>query len=756
LNFPLSSSLPVLKDLVLLGGGHSHVAVLKRFGMRPVPGVRVTLISRVVDTPYSGMLPGLIAGHYSRDDSHIDLQPLARFAGARAVFDEAVGLDLTSRHVRLKDRPPISYDVLSIDIGSTPNLQVAGAAGYTVAVKPIDRLLDRWAALTARLCADDAPKQIAVVGGGAGGVELLLAVQYSLRTLFAQIGRNNDRLEYHLFTNSDHLLPTHNASVRRRFERVLAERRVHVHRGSAVVEVTGGAIRTADGCTHQIDETLWTTQAAAAPWLAESGLAVDEQGFVQVSRTLQSTSHAGVFAAGDIASMVHDPRPKSGVFAVRQGPPLARNLRRALLGEPLELYRPQRQFLSLISTGDRYAIASRGPLAFEGAWVWRWKDWIDRRFMRAYNTLPDKPVPEVPPVPQGLADERAIASVTETVMRCGGCGAKVGASILTRALRHVGVTSGPNVLVGLDAPDDAAVIEAGSGEATVHTVDFLRSMMDDSYTFGQLAATHSLSDVYAMGGEPTSALAIVTVPPGRESSVEETLTHLMAGAAAVLRDAGVDLVGGHTSEGADLALGFSVNGRVQPSRVLRKSGLRPGDRLILTKAIGTGTLFAADMRHRARGRWIEAATRSMLQSNRLAMCSLQRHGATACTDVTGFGLAGHLVEMLQASGMDAALTLASVPVLEGAEQTVALGILSSLQSQNVRIRRAIETVPVALSHPRFPLLFDPQTSGGLLAGVPEATADACVEELHAVGHQASAIIGVISARRSDTATITVR
>jgi selenide,water dikinase len=388
--------------------------------------------------------------------------------------------------------------------------------------------------------------------------------------------------------------------------------------------------------------------------------------------------------------------------------------------------------------------------------VWHWKDWIDRRFMRAYNTLPDMPAPRVPPMPEGLADEQAIASVTETAMRCGGCGAKVGASILTRALRHVGMMSGPNVLIGLDAPDDAAVIEAGSGEATVHTVDFLKSIIDDPYTFGQLAATHSLSDVYAMGGEPTSALAIVTVPPGRESSVEETLTHLMAGAAAVLRDAGVDLVGGHTSEGAELALGFSVNGRVPPSRVLRKSGLRPGDRLILTKAIGTGTLFAADMRHRARGRWIEAATRSMLQSNRLAMCCLQRHGATACTDVTGFGLAGHLVEMLQASGMDVALTMARVPVLEGAEQTVALGILSSLQSQNVRIRRAIETVPDALSHPRFPLLFDPQTSGGLLAGVPEAAADACVEELHALGYQASAIIGVISPRRSDTSVITVR
>lgn len=387
MNFPLSS-----KHLVLLGGGHSHVEVLRRFGAQPIPGVSLTLISRAVDTPYSGMVPGLIAGHYTRDESYIDLQPLARFARARAVFDEAIGLDLESRQVRLRERPPISYDVLSIDIGSTPNLEVPGAADHAVAVKPIDRLLERWSALTDRINADDSPKRIAVVGGGAGGVELLLAVQYSLQMMLARAGARDARLEYHLFTDGEQILPTHNASVRRRFERVLAERHVHVHRGSPVVEVTASTIRTADGRSQEIDETLWTTQAAAAPWLGESGLAVDRDGFVQVSRTLQSTSHPDVFAAGDIASMVHDPRPKSGVFAVRQGPPLAGNLRRALRGEPLEAYRPQRQFLSLISTGDRYAIASRGPFAFEGAWVWRWKDRIDRRFMRTYQVMPEVPV----------------------------------------------------------------------------------------------------------------------------------------------------------------------------------------------------------------------------------------------------------------------------------------------------------------------------------------------------------------------------
>jgi selenide,water dikinase len=324
-------------------------------------------------------------------------------------------------------------------------------------------------------------------------------------------------------------------------------------------------------------------------------------------------------------------------------------------------------------------------------------------------------------------------------MRCGGCGAKVGSTVLERVLGRLPCATREDVMIGRDTPDDAVVLRVPAGQVLVQSVDYFRAFIDDSFTFGRIAANHALGDLYAMGADPQSALAVATVPYGRAAVVEETLYELLSGAQEALSEAGALLAGGHSSEGAELAFGLTVNGLARPERLLHKSGLQPGQHLILSKPLGTGTLMAADMRYQARGRWIEAAIASMLQSNRRAAELMVEHRASACTDVTGFGLLGHLSEMLRGAHCGARLSLSSLPVLEGAMDTLAQGILSSLQPENLRLRRAVVNLERVAGDPRYPLLFDPQTAGGLLAGVPPESSDALLQALTGAGYRAARI-----------------
>ena len=535
---------PVLKDLVLVGGGHSHVTVLREFGMDPMPGVRLTLISRDAHAPYSGMLPGLIAGHYTFEETNIDLGPLARFAKARFLHDEAVGVDTNNRAVLCRDHPPVAFDVLSINIGSTPGLRVPGAKGTVVPVKPIDGFWPKWKVLRDRCLQRRNETHIGVVGGGAGGVELLLSVQYSLDRLLERQGRSSSHLYFHLATAGNEILPTHNSRVRAKFCRVLRERGVEVMTNSEVTAIEGPGCRLTfeKGGGLDLDEVLWVTTARAANWLEESGFEVDDRGFIRVRDTLQTLTDADIFAAGDIGAVVDHPRPKAGVFAVRQGPPLTENIRLRLLGEAAKPFRPQEKFLSLVSTGDKYAVVSRGNWAAEGAWAWRWKDFIDQRFMQKFNKLPEMypakmdqdvhldprlvgaehaaelvraGVPEIGDLPKGLTDtEKALGAISTFVMRCGGCGSKVGSIMLDRVLAKLAPSSRPDVVIGLDEPDDAAVVDVPEGKQLVQSVDFFRSFIGDPFVFSKVAANHALGDIFAMGAAPQPALATVTIPYG--------------------------------------------------------------------------------------------------------------------------------------------------------------------------------------------------------------------------------------------------
>ncbi len=538
--------IPIVKDVVLVGAGHAHVGVLRAFGMNPEPGVRLTLVTRQVHTPYSGMLPGMIAGHYSADDAHIDTGPLCRFANARLYQSEATGLDLANRRVLCANRPPVPYDVLSINIGSTPGMQqVPGVAEYAVPVKPVDGFLARFEAARDRVIAARGRARIGVVGAGPGGVELLLALQHRLVRDVRAAGHDPTGLAFTIMTPSAEVLPSLPAATRRRFTTILRQRGVAVRADSKVTAVEAGAAILNGGERIELDEIFWTTRAEPAAWLRTTGLALDAAGFIRVARTLQSESHPDVFAAGDVASIDGCDLPKSGVYAVRSGVPLAANIRNVLVGRPLRPYRPQREALYLISTGDANAVGTRNGLTFAGPWAWRWKDWIDRRFMAKFNVLPPMPTAAAPTHVR-VADAEALRDISAMAMRCGGCGAKVGATVLSRALGTIEPLHRDDIVLGLEAPDDAAVVDVGGARLAVHSVDYFRAIVDDPYLFGKIAVNHALGDIFAMGAEPQSALAIATVPYGIEAKVEADLAAMMAGANEMLAEAGCALVGGHT------------------------------------------------------------------------------------------------------------------------------------------------------------------------------------------------------------------
>jgi selenide, water dikinase len=749
-----SSTQPITKDLVLIGGGHSHAIALKQFGMKPLPGVRLTLITDVAHTPYSGMLPGYVAGLYSFDDCHIDLRPLSQFAQARMVVDRAIGLDLDNQFVICANRPPIAFDLVSIDIGSTPTVAtIPGALEYAIAVKPISKFLAQWQQVVDRVTqTPDQPIHLGVVGGGAGGVELAFAIWAHLQRIYQQAQQPASHLNLHLFHRDDRLLPSQNRWVSDRVQQLLTNLGVHLHLQESVAEVQPDLICCESGLQVKCDRVFWVTQAAAASWLRESGLATDQQGFVQVKDTLQSISHPQIFAAGDVATMVNHPRPKAGVFAVRQGKPLAQNLRHALQNQRLDRFVPQKKYLILIGMGNESAIACRDAFGFgPHPLLWQWKDAIDRKFMRQFTDLKAMGSEQTED-PSNLSQDAP--------MRCAGCGAKISSTVLSKVLQRI-QSEQPrahreDILIGLDAPDDAAVIQIPGDRVLVQTIDYFRALVDDPFQFGQIAANHCLSDIFAMGATPQSALAIATLPHALEAKQEETLYQLLSGAVKVLQMSQAALIGGHTTEGTELSFGLSCNGLADPDRLLRKSGMKPGEVLILTKALGTGTLFAADMRLKAKGRWIETAIASMLLSNQSAAACFQHYQVSACTDITGFGLLGHLAEMVQASQVAVELDLEAIAVLDGAIATLAQGIVSSLYPQNLRAVAHHQNAGQFRDHPLYPLLFDPQTSGGLLASVSEDRAIACLNALRDKGYADSRLIGRVLPSQPGQPAITIK
>ena len=507
-----------------------------------------------------------------------------------------------------------------------------------------------------------------------------------------------------------------------------------------------------NGNTYSADKVVYATGASIPPWPGECGLALTEDGFIEVNSHLQSTSHEFVFAAGDVADIRGDPRPKSGVYAVRQGPPLAKNLVRYATGKSLTRYKPQQHALALLSMGNKSAIASRNNFFFQGRSVWSIKHNIDTSFIKKYSNLPEMNAQL--DLAEGLVDKQTEQQLRSHALRCAGCGAKVASNVLQEVLQQLSIIDRGNVLISEATTEDASLIKLDDGRILVQSIDQIKAFVNDPWIFGRIATNHCLSDIYAMGCEPHSALAVVGIPFAAKDFSRAQLKELMLSCTEALNEHNCALVGGHSSESEDLHFGLCVNGFIDEEKLLTKGGMQGGDILILTKPLGTGTLLAADMRYKASHNWMHNALEQMLQSNKRAAACLIKHSATACTDITGFGLAGHLMEMLSAKNAEVQLSLGDIAPLNGALDTLQQNIFSSLHNDNKLIAaNSIYNYEAFTHDPKFELLFDPQTAGGLLASVPDENAEECLQELREYGYSDAKAIGRIAKLDGDLPSI---
>ncbi len=715
----MHSPLPLTRDIALIGAGHTHALFLRKWAMAPVAGARLTLINPGPTAPYSGMLPGHIAGHYQQSDLEIDLIKLARFANARLVLAAATAISCKNQRISVEGQADISYDIASIDIGITTAIpSIPGFTAHALGAKPLPNYSAAWQQFLGAVSARSLPPEVAVIGGGVAGVELALAMMHRLKSegfpaaIITVLEAQNAPLGG-ISKGAQSALLQH-----------MQQRGIRLETGAAITEITNNTIHLASG--RKIPAAF--TVAAAAPrphsWLAQTGLA-NKDGYIEVGSTLQSCVDPNIYATGDCADLTFAPRPKAGVFAVRQAPILYHNLRANLLGQAPKHFRPQKSYLKLISTGNKGAIADKAGLTLDGPILWRWKDRIDRKFMRKFCDYPEMLAPKPP---KHLAN--GVREILEEAPLCGGCGAKVAPVELAQA---VAMLPSPKRADILSLPEDDAAILAHGDNQQVITTDHLRAFINDPFRMARITAIHALGDCWAMGAKPQAALASLILPRMSLKMQAETLREIMAAASETFRAAGAEIVGGHTSQGAELTIGFSITGLVD-GPVIRNTGAKVGDALILTKPIGSGTLLAAEMRHLVKGAFMEAAY-SMMEQPQDKAAEILAPIAHAMTDITGFGLAGHLNSMLKNADIGAQLTLANIPLLDGASQLAAQGIRSSIWSAN---RAAVSMVATGNS-PTEILLFDPQTAGGLLAAIPAAKAESTLRRLKEAGLPAAHI-----------------
>lgn len=691
------------KRLVLIGAGNAHLLVLKKWAMQPLKEVECLLVTERPTVLYSGMVPGLLAGEYRREEVEIDLVRICRNIGVSLWIDRVVGV--TSHKVLFDSRPSVVADCISINVGSKPKpIEDIGLVPLHIPLKPLNDFIkgiEEWeAGIESRL-----NNRFWIIGGGGSGVEVSLALKQRWRSKSVELG---------IVAGS---------SLSTTFETLLKEKGVILRRDSLVQKIHADHLELNSG------EKLRYEGAVSCTGPEPIGLQQDGTSprYIAVSDTLTSTEMASVFAVGDCAELDSLGLPKNGVYSVREGQILRDNLWAFFQERPLKPFKPQKRTLALFNVTDGRALARYGSWEGVSRFNRRLKEWIDRKWVRKFHELGKSPMPV----------DRAIPS-----MLCGGCGAKVAPAVLSSALARLRIERSPSILMGVKDGEDGSVHRPPEGKVEVQTVDFLKGFMNDPFLMGEIAAEHALSDLYAMNAIPFGAQAILAVPPMNAELQEDFIVQVLSGALVALEKSGACLLGGHTTQFDSIGVGFSLTGYADPANLFLKEHLKEGDSLILTKPLGSGVLLTSLERGLLSGACQVELFKQLRQSNRDASRLCSTYGVQAVTDVTGFGLLGHLAEMCRASGVSAEIRVSDIPVMPGVEDSFRSGIRSTVHAGNQTVLKDVEG---RASIPE--VLFDPQTSGGLLIGIRQGCAKGLLELLVSKGYRA-ALVGEVVPPRS--------
>ena len=685
------------------------MAVLRSLAMAPITGSDITLINPQRETFYSGMLPGVLAGLLDPEECTLDVAALAARARIRFLEDAAIGLDTGEREIALESGRTLPFDVLSIDIGSRirdrPDPQIFPDI---ITVRPLREALPRIAETLEAIRAGRRDPHLLVIGAGAAGVELAFGFRAALGDI--------PEAQITLLQSAAQILPDVSRGAQQHVLATLEDYGIEVRRGLGRLEPDAQGVRTAAGEIFTGATVVWATGAAPDAWLSESGLVTTGDGFLLTGADLCCRGTDGIFAAGDVAQIDQFPQtPRSGVHAVRQGPVLTQNLRAAMRGLPrLQKYRPQKDFLRLLSTGDNRALAIYRGRARHGRPWWHLKKWIDRRFLARYR--PPRTSAPLPPDPKMQA----------TMGDCGGCSAKVAPAVLEQAIFQKLPDAGPGRAGSRDDElhladrDDAAIFHAGTNGKVVVTTDAFPPFADDLALVAEIAAINAASDIFAMGADPRQALVLAGLPGHAPAG---DLEDLLRGARIAFDAIGVEILGGHSVQIESALIGYTVFGELAGTP-LTKAGAKPGDSLVLSKPLGTGILLAAARGGECPTPWWESLIAQMRCSNEAAARILRDAGAHACTDISGFGLLGHTLEMMTPGGLQARLFANEIPALAGARELAGAGwaATGSKALESYLAQVDLEKAPTLPASTRA-LLLDPQTSGGLLAAVPTPTAE---------------------------------